>query len=207
MEATGAHPKPLLAGANAIALDMDGEPYSKKFYEFWKDFVPATNNEIHFLAQKIISYSHLLLIASQQGTKFKTRAVFEEIVESLQSVADDFGLEASIHDYLVETGQVVRRNYRVEDLRKFPEFARLIGYKDDKRRRPEKLFSHTRTRGWIPKFYLHESPVLPPEESMKLPTDVDYVLDGERPIPEKLSHILDRALYWEIKEFSPSIVK
>jgi hypothetical protein len=44
---------------------------------------------------------------------------------------------------------VDKRKYRVSDLRRFPEFAEIIGYRDDKRFQPDKIIEYHRPKGWI----------------------------------------------------------
>jgi hypothetical protein len=95
---------------------------------------------------------------------------------------------------------VDKRIYRVSDLRKFPEYARILKFKDNKRYKPGKLIPFTFSRGWMRNFYLVERPVLPPGADMKL-RDAHYILDDERPIPEAVKEAVSQALYWEIKEF------
>ena len=48
--------------------------------------------------------------------------------------------------------------------------------------------------------------VLPPEEEMKLQLDASCYIDNERPVPKALKEIVDKALYWKIKEFRWSFV-
>ena len=199
MEATGADPVHLRAGAKA--MDMMGREYTKDSYEFLRNVLPCTDDECRLLLGKIVSYAELLLVASQRGTQYKTRAVFAETVEALENIAEAFNLKRSIHSFLIEKGSVDKRNYRVSDLRKFPEFARIIGFKDDKRFSPDKLVPHVRPRGWIPDYFLDEEPVLPPDAEMKIRPNAVYIIDAERPIPNALRDIIDQALYWRIKEF------
>ena len=92
------------------------------------------------------------------------------------------------------------RTYRVRDLRKFPEYARIIGYKDNKRFKADKLIKFVLPRGWIDNYYLHVTPILPHGADRKL-RDADYILDNERPIPQEIKEAVAQAIYWEIKEF------
>lgn len=204
MEATGAEPQRLQEGGDQIALDMQGKEYSRASYDFQKKVLPVTDDEVQLLTQKLLSYSQLLLIASRRGTKFKTRAVFAEIIDALQKVACEFGLKEGINAFLVEQGYVDKRAYRVKDLRKYPAFARIVGFTDDKRFSPDKVITFLRPRGWIPEYFLHETAVLPPDVEMKLRPNSEYIIDDERPIPDELKKIVEQALYWEIKEFHPS---
>ena len=206
MEATGAEPVQLRAGANGKALDMMGQEYSKDSYEFFKHVIPCTDDECRLLLGKIISYAELLLIASQRGTQYKTYAVFGEIVEAFKRIAENFNLKPSIHRFLVEKGSVGKRNYRVSDLRKFPEFARIIGFKDNKRFALDKLIPHVRPRGWMIDYFLDEEPVLPSDAEMKLHPNAAYIIDAERSIPKAWKEIFDQALYWKIKEFRINLI-
>lgn len=89
------------------------------------------------------------------------------------------------------------------DLRKFSEYARIIGYKDNKRHKPDKLISFNIPRGWIVEYFLHEKAVLPHGADRKL-RDAMYLIDDERPIPPEVKEAADQALYWEIIEFRSS---
>ncbi len=48
---------------------------------------------------------------------------------ALMKIADDFRLTQSIHQILIDSGRSDKRKYRVSDLRKFLEYARILGYK------------------------------------------------------------------------------
>jgi hypothetical protein len=122
------------------------------------------------------------------------------IQESFQEIAKDFNLEKAIHNFLIEQGRVDKRIYRVSDLRKFSEYARILGFKDNKRYKPDKRISFTFSRGWMRNYYLMENPVLPHGADMKL-RDAKYIFDDERPIPDIVKEAISQALYWEIKEF------
>jgi transcriptional regulator with XRE-family HTH domain len=200
LEATGADPSTLRAGREAKAMDMMGHEYSKKSLEFYRGVLPCTEKELKFHLYKIIQYLELLLIASNRSNQIKTYAVNGAIQESFQKIAEDFNLEKAIHNFLIEQGRVDKRIYRVSDLRKFPEYARILKFKDNKRYKPGKLIPFTFSRGWMRNFYLVERPVLPPGADMKL-RDAHYILDDERPIPEAVKEAVSQALYWEIKEF------
>jgi hypothetical protein len=147
-----------------------------------------------------------MLHEANRGKQFKMRAVFSEIQDSFVKIADDFHLKGAIHNYLTENGHVDKRKYRVSDLRKFPEFARMIGYNDDKRFSPDKIIPYDRPKGWIPEYFLDETPVLPPDVEMKLRPNADYYIENERPVPEVLKSLIDQALYWKINEFRLSLV-
>lgn len=41
---------------------------------------------------------------------------------------------------------------------------------------------------------------------MKLQLDASCYIDNERPVPKALKEIVDKALYWKIKEFRWSFV-
>ena len=122
---------------------------------------------------------------------------------ALMKTADDFHLTQTIHKILLDTGHSEKRKYRVSDLRKFSEYARILGYKDDKRYKPDKLVEFVLPRGWLVDYYLIESPVLPHGADMKL-LNAHYILDSERYISPEIKEAVDQALYWEIKEFRPT---
>jgi transcriptional regulator with XRE-family HTH domain len=201
MEATGADPVSLRSGPTGRALDMFGSEYSKKAYDFYHSALPCDEEEFRYLALHLSHYIQLMLIASNRANHLKMRAVFGEIQESFAKTAEDFRITDSIHNFLRETGHVEKRKYRVSDLRKFPQYAKIIGYTDNKRFKPEKLIEYQRSKGWIQDYFLRESPVLPPDVEMKLRPNADYYIDNERPIPEALQNIIDQALFWKIEEF------
>ena len=200
LEATGADPVTLRAGRDAKAMDMMGQEYSKESLELYKNTLPCTEYELKYYRYKLILYLEMLLIASNRTNNVKTYPVNAAIQEAFLKIAQDFDLEKSIHNFLIEEGRLYRRTYRVSDLRKFPEYARIRGFKDNKRYKPDKLISFTFSRGWIPNYYLIERAVLPPDVDMKFRRAV-YLLDTERYIPPEYQEALDQALYWEIREF------
>ena len=88
----------------------------------------------------------------------------------------------------------------VSDLRKFPEYARILGFKDKKTYKAEKVIEFTIPQGWIQNYLLRAKPVLPHGADMKL-RDAHYVLDFDRPIPPEIKEAVDQAEYWEIVSF------
>ena len=203
MEATGADPVSLRAGLDARALDMLGHDYSRQSYESYKGVLPFNDDELRVLLRKLVQYCQLLLIASNRGSKFKSYVVNSAIQEALSKVADDFNLLSSIHSFLIENGSVDKRIYRVSDLRKFSAYARILGFKDNKRFKPDKRIPFSIPRGWMRDYYLVEKPVLPHGADRKL-RDATYILDDERTIPETIREAVSQALYWEIIEFRTS---
>ena len=124
-------------------------------------------------------------------------------------IADDFDLEKNIHGFLIERGHVRKRIYLVRDLRKFPKYADLIGFKDNKRFKPDKKISFDIPEGWMLEFdQLLEKAVFPKEIEKKL-GDKHYIVDTNRPIPDTpefkvFKEALSKVLYWRIKNFTPS---
>ena len=200
LEATGADPVSLLAGKDAKALDMSGKEYTKEAYQFYKSVLPCDEKESQTLLMAVFRQFQLLFYASNLGGKYRTYAVNGALQSALAKLADDFNLKQSIHNLLIENGHVAKRIYRVSDLRKFSEYARAIGYKDNKRYKPDKLIAFNRPRGWIVEYLLHEKAVLPHGANRKL-RDANYIMDDERPIPPIVQEAIDQALYWEIIEF------
>ena len=200
MEATGADPVSLRAGRDAKAMDMMGHEYTKQSYNFARNVLPCDDKELKSLLMSIFHQIELLFIASARGGKYKTYAVNEALQRVLFNLADDFDLTNTIHNFLIEKGSVAKRIYRVSDLRKFSEYARILGFKDSKRYKPDKLISFIRPHGWLKSYYLAEKPVLPHGANMKL-RDALYIIDDERYIPPEIKEAVAQALYWEIIEF------
>ena len=200
LEATGADPVSLLAGKDAQALDMQGHPYTKDAYQFLKNVLPCDEQEWKNLLLAIFHQLQLLFVVSDLGGKHKTYAVNDALQTALVKLADDFNLTQSIQNFLIKEGHVQTRKYRVGDLRKFSEYARILGYKDNKRFKADKVIPFTIPRGWIVEYLLYEKAILPHGADRKL-RDAEYVLDSERPIPPEVKEAMDQALYWEIVEF------
>ncbi len=200
MEATGADPATLRGPRDGIAMAMSGGAYKKDSLKRYKTFVPLNDDELRRYLHTLIRYLELLLIASNRGGKFKTHAVNFALQDSFLKIAKDFGLEEGIHSFLTEKGSVAKRIYRVGDLRKFPEYARLLGFKDNKRFKADKRVPFSLPHGWIRDFFVLETLVLPTGADMKLRPGT-YILDDERPIPEVVKEVVSQALYWEINEF------
>ncbi len=202
MEATGADPAALRTGTTGKAMDMAGHEYTKASFRFYHKGFPCDAKEFRYLALTLSHYMQLMLVASTRGGQLKMRAVFSKIQDSFVTIADESRLTAGIHNYLTENGHVDRRKYRVSDLRKFPEFARIIRYKDDKRFSANKIISYNRPKGWILEYVLIESPVLPHRRGNETHAHrVVKIIDNERPMPEELRRIVEQALYWKIEEF------
>jgi DNA-binding XRE family transcriptional regulator len=206
LEATGADPVSLLAGREAKAMDMMGCEYSKSSYDFYRTVLPCDDKEWMELMMAIFHQLQLLFVVSNRGGKFKTYAVNSALQTALAKLAHDFNLTKSIHNYLLENGHIAKRIYRVSDLRKFSEYARILGYKDNKRYKPDKLIPFTIPRGWLYDYVLSEKPVLPHGADMKM-RHATYVLDSQRYIPPEVKEALAQTLYWEILEFRTSFAE
>lgn len=85
-------------------------------------------------------------------------------------------------------------------MRKFPAYASILSFKDNKRFKPDKVIEFTIPLGWIRNYLVHATAVLPHGADRKL-RNAEYILDDERPIPEVIKEALSEALYWEIKDF------
>ena len=158
LETTGANPTALLKGK---ALDRDGKPFTKESSEKYKALVSCVDSRQHH-RQTLFSWIELLLIASERAGQSKMDAVVANIQIFLKKLAADFNLDKNIKGFLVEHGSVRKRSYRVSDLRKFPAYAKIIGYTDNKRFKPEKILAFEILTGWIHDFAaLDECPVLP----------------------------------------------
>ncbi len=159
-----------------------------------------TDKELVYYLHTTIRYMELLYISSNRGGKFKTYGINAAIQNAFQKIAHDFNLVPGIESFLIETGRFSKRKYRVSDLRKFPDYARILGFKDKKSYRPDKLFEFTISQGWILNYILHVKPVLPHGADMKL-RKAEYILDIDRRIPGVVKEAIAQAEYWEIVSF------
>jgi transcriptional regulator with XRE-family HTH domain len=199
-EATAADPHTLRDNQGSKPLDLAGNQYSPESHEFLKNVLPFTDVELRFYLHKLINYFELLLIFANRANRFRAYGVNCAIQQAATEIAEDFGLLQGIHNFLVEKGSVDKRTYRVSDLRKFPAYAQILGFKDDKRFKPDKRIDFVITRGWMKHYILGEVPILPHGADMKL-RDAEYILDAERYIPPEIKEAFDQALYWEIRDF------
>ena len=198
-EQAGANPSALLEGK---ALDMEQKPYTKKSFDDFKSKLGCVDYS-QDNRRWLFHYVELLLMASTRGGQDKAAAVVVSIARFLKKLAKDFNLEKNINGILIENGCIKKRAYRVSDLRKYPIYAGIIGYQDNKRFKPTKIIKFEITEWWIHGFIaLQESPVLP-KELEKLHKNTSFIIDGDRPIPQEMRDWLDKALYWKIKFFQP----
>jgi DNA-binding XRE family transcriptional regulator len=197
LEATGTNPTALLKGN---ALDMDGKPFTKESSDKFKALVSCIDNRQHY-RQMLFSWIELMLIASERAGQSKTDAVMANIQTFLKKLAVDFNLDKNIKGFLVEHGSIKKRSYRVSDLRKFPAYAKIIGFKDNRRFKPDKIVAFDQPAGWIHDFaMLDEWPVLPKDLAKKYRKNT-YVLDQDRPLPKEIQEDFPKALYWKIRKF------
>ena len=119
---------------------MDGKPFTKESSEKSKAAVACVDNRQQY-RQTLFTWIELLLIASERAGQSKTDAVVTNIQTFLKKLAVDFNLDKNITGFLVERGSVRKRSYLVSDLRKFPAYATIIGCKDNKRFKPEKILA------------------------------------------------------------------
>lgn len=201
-EATNADPFTLLKGPGTPVLDRLGKAYSKGSYNFYRDVVPMTDNELAHYMHTLRRYLQLLLLASNRGGRFKTYGVNAALQDAFEKIAADFDLKPGIESVLFENGRFDKHKYRVSDLRKFPEYARILGFKDKKRYKPGKVVEFTIPRGWIQNYELNVRPVLPPGADMQLRGNATYLMDADRPIPPEIKEAVAQAEYWIIESFS-----
>lgn len=201
-EAASADPQSLLKGPGATALDGMGQLYTKESFQQLKGLVPMTDKELRRYLDSLIGFLELLLIASNRAGSSKTHGVNAAVQAAFAKIADDFKLVHGINGFLTEQGSVRKRKYQVADLRKFPAYARLIDFQDNRRYRPDKVIPFTIPHGWFDSYTLVEVPVLPHGADRKL-RDAEYILDAERPIPEVIQEAVSHALYWRIASFTP----
>ncbi|MEQ2009346.1 MAG: hypothetical protein ABMA26_21400, partial [Limisphaerales bacterium] len=179
-----------------------GQPYSKESFQLLKGVVPTADDELRHYLNSLIRHLELLLIASNRAGSAKTHGVNAAVQAAFTKIASDFNLVHGINGFLIEKGSVRHRKYQVCDLRKFPDYARLIGFQDNHRFRPDKVVEFPIPRGWMDHYTLVESPVLPHGADRKL-RDAEYILDFERPIPEVIKEAVAQALYWKIEVYTP----
>lgn len=201
-EATNADPDSLMEGSEAKARGRDGKPYSKESFKFTAEILPMTDKErLHHLVT-LVRYLELMLISSNRPGTLKGYAVNAAVQDAFLKIAHDYDLIPGIDRFLIGQGHVRRRKYRVSDLRRFPAYARITGFKDKPSYKPGRLFEFVIPHGWIANYVVCESPVLPHGADMKL-RDAEYVLDYDRPIPAVIKEAIDQALYWTIDSFEP----
>ena len=208
LEATGANPVELRAGRKAV--DTFNRPYTKESYQLYQSYLQESRHDLSYYMGHLAHWIQLLLIASQRSGQDKLQQVFAAVQRFLAKTAEEFDLKKNIHGFLIEKAQVLKRKYLVSDLRKFPEYARIIGFKDNKRFKPSKVIDFAIPFGWIVEFSrLHEKVIFPPEINRKLGKK-NFIVDTSRPIPDtpefkELKEALPHALYWRIKKFWPTL--
>jgi DNA-binding XRE family transcriptional regulator len=199
-EATNGEPDSLMEGLGATARGRDGKPYSKESFLFVAQNLPMTDEELRYYLTTLVRYLELMLISSNRPGTLKGYAINAAVQDAFSKIAHDYDLVPGIERFLIDQGHVRRRKYRVSDLRKFPDYAQIIGFHDKKSYKPDKLVEFVIPHGWMDPYTLSESPVLPHGADMKLP-NADYILDAERPIPDAVKEAIDQALYWSINSF------
>ncbi len=201
-EATNADPDSLMGGSGAPARGWDGNPYSKESFQFVAKILPMTDKELRYYLTTLVRQLELMLNSANRPGTLKGYAVNAAVQDAFLKIARDYALVPGIERFLIDQGHVRRRKYRVSDLRKFPDFAGIIGFQDRKSYKPDKLIEFIIPHGWISKYHMSESPVLPHGADMKL-RDAKYVLDYDRPFPAEIKEAIDQALYWTIDSFEP----
>lgn len=206
LEATGANPRELLAGRKAV--DVSGHPYTKQSYEVYQKWLKDSQHSIDYYGFHLTRFLQLLLISSERAGQKKLHSVVAALQDSFAKIGRDFDLKKNIEGFLIEKGHVRKRIYLVRDLRKFSQYAGLIGFKDNKRFKPNKKISFDIPDGWIPAFELIERPILPKGLKTKLLGGKHYIIDHNRPIPDTpefkpVKEALSKVLYWKIAKFTP----
>ena len=208
LEATGANPFELLAGRKAV--DVKGQPYSKQSFDEYQSWLQTNLYDRQFYHGHLARYLELLLIASERAGQLKLHCVNAALQHSFARIGEDFGLKNNIHGHLIEQGKIRKRVYLVRDLRKFPDYARIIGFQDNKRFKPHTRVSFDIPDGWLPEFdTLEERPILPKAIARKY-AEKDYRLEANRPTPDApeyqaAAEALSKALYWRITKYAPSL--
>jgi transcriptional regulator with XRE-family HTH domain len=208
LEATGANPRELLAGRKA--LDLDRHPYTMHSYETYQKWLKDSHHTIDYYGFHLIRFLHLLLISSERAGQKKLHSVVAALQDSFAKIAHDFDLRKNIEGFLIEKGHVRKRIYLVRDLRKFPEYARIIGFKANKRFKPDRKIFFDIPDGWIPEYALVEKPMFSEELEKKF-AGKHYIIDHNHPIPDtpefkEIKEALPKALYWKIAKFTPGSI-
>jgi DNA-binding XRE family transcriptional regulator len=208
LEATGVNPRELAAGRKAV--DANGNVYTKKSYEDYKKWIESSHYSKEYYHNHLARYVGLLLISSERAGKARLHSVNAALQNAFAKTAEDFDLKNGIIGFLIENGHVRKRAYLVRDLRKFPEYARRLAFKDNKRFKPAKKIQFDIPVGWLDDFdRLVEHPMFPKDIEKKL-AGKRYIIDFNRPIPntpefKDLNEALPKLLYWKITKFVPTL--
>jgi transcriptional regulator with XRE-family HTH domain len=208
LEATGVDPRELAAGRKAV--DFDGNPYTKQTYEDYKKWIQDTNTGREYYSFHLSRLLNLLLISSERAGQVKLNSVTAALQNAFAKIAQDFDLKKNIDGFLVEKGLVRKRTYLVRDLRKFPEYASRIGFKDNKRFKAAKKIYFEIPDGWLIGFdQLIEQPKFPKEWERKL-ADRHFIIDHNKPIPDTaefkdFKEAMTKVIYWKIKKYMPTL--
>lgn len=208
LEATGVNPSELAAGRKAV--DVKGNSFTKQSYEDYQKWILDSGHSVEYYQSQLVRFVELLLISSERAGQAKLHSVVAALQNAFAKIAEDFDLTKNINGFLIEKGLIRKRTYLVRDLRKFPEYARRIEFKDNKRFKPNKRIKFDIPNGWLADFdQLVEQPVFPKDVERKL-ADKDYIIDFNRPIPntpefKDLNEALPKALYWIIEKFVPTL--
>jgi hypothetical protein len=206
LEATGAKTAELAAGRKGV--DVQGNPYTNESYEKYKAWTQQTQQNVEYYLFHLTRQVQLLLICSQRSGQDKLHSAMAALQDALAKIATDFDVKKNIYGFLIEKGSVRKRTYRVSDLRKFPDYAQLIGFKDNPRFNPDKTIKFDIPNGWINEFdSLAEKPMLSEEIERKFAGKTGLI-DWNLPMPDKpefkeLIEGLPKALYWTIVKFIP----
>ena len=198
LEATGVNPSELAAGRKAV--DVKGNSFTKQSYEDYKKWILDSGHSVEYYQSHLVRYIELLLISSERAGQTKLHSVVAALQNAFAKIAEDFDLTKNINGLIIEKGLIRKRTYLVRDLRKFPEYARRIEFKDNKRFKPNKRIKFDIPNGCLADFdRLVEQPVFSKDIERKL-ADKDYIIDFNRPIPntpefKDLNEALPKALY------------
>ncbi|MCX6904155.1 MAG: hypothetical protein NTW03_11905, partial [Verrucomicrobia bacterium] len=98
-------------------------------------------------------------------------------------------------------GRVQSQTYRVADLRKFPELGHILGFKDNKRYKPDKKINFTVPVGWISEYAYLQLKLELPEDLQKQFSDKVILYDGDRPLPEEFRDAARQATCYRVVDF------
>ncbi len=191
-------------------MDLHGDRVHEAIVTRLQTLVERHQHNLDYYYFHSVRWLELLLVSSQRAGHEKLHSVFAALQKSFAEIADDFDLKRNIHGFLLEQGHVRHRTYLVRDLRKFPIYAGIIDFSDNKRFKPDKKIPFDIPDGWILGFaQLVEKPVFPKEIEKTL-RDKHYIIDANYPIPDRpefkaVKDALPKVLYWRIRKFQQTL--
>ena len=130
-------------------ITWTGERYTRQSFELWKAELQPNSAVASALSAQLVRWIEILMLASARPGAGKTVQVFHAVLQSLQSISEQFKMHNHIDALLRERHSTETQLYRVADLRENSALATRVQFHDDPKWKDDDQILLTKPTGWL----------------------------------------------------------